>query len=488
VGNDAGKAMIRSSSLGVKGLAPVAAVPWVRRCYRFNALFALVLCSWLVTVAGVWLLDGLLVWAAGLLYVAYDAALLAFVAFKTRRLHGAAPDTTAAGAVSKGLRAKVSIAIIIAARNERAMLPHTVRNALAQIEAGDQVLVMDNGSTDGTLHVLQQEFGLQADGDCYRAGALCVVQQATGGKARALNHGLGRVATDVVITLDADTLLGDNAVSALRQAFAHNPQLIAACGILRPRCAGAGVSGHLFEWFQTFEYIRAFLSRAAWMQSNALLLVSGAFAGYRLHALQKVGGFRVESRVEDYELIHRIHRYSYEQQLGWQVSVVPTAYAQTDAPATLRSFLVQRQRWFSGFLQTLHANRDMVGDPHYGAVGRFMLPVKVVDTLQPIFGMTAFLLLVFYVATWQPVAQWVLLVIGIKLAVDVSFHLWSVYVYHRWLGRRVLARTWILAVVAAFVEPFSFQLMRHAGALIGWSSFLTHRIDWIPQRRPMEQS
>lgn len=457
--------------------------PLLSACYRFNILFALVLCSWLVTVAGVWLLDGLLVWAAGLLYVVYDAALLTFVAYKTRALHVNSAPCDRPEAVSP-----VSIAIIIAARNERAMLPRTVRAALAQLAQGDQVLVMDNGSTDDTLQVLQREFGLQADGDCFRAGPLYVVQQATGGKALALNDGLTRVSTDVVITLDADTLLGDNAVAALRQAFSSNSNLVAACGILRPRCDARGVSGKLFEWFQTFEYIRAFLSRAAWMQSNALLLVSGAFAGYRLPALKKVGGFRVDSRVEDYELIHRIHRCSHDENLGWQISVVPAAYAQTDAPATLRSFLVQRQRWFSGFLQTLHANRDMVGDPHYGAVGRYMLPVKVVDTLQPVFGMTAFLLLVFYVATWQPVAQWVLLVIAIKLAVDVCFHLWSVYVYHRWLGRKVSRSTWVLATAAAFVEPFSFQLMRHAGALIGWTSFLTRRIDWIPQRRPLENS
>ena len=54
--------------------------------YRFNALFALVLASWLVTIAGIWCLDGLLVWGAGLLYVIYDAGLLAFVAWKTRKL------------------------------------------------------------------------------------------------------------------------------------------------------------------------------------------------------------------------------------------------------------------------------------------------------------------------------------------------------------------------------------------------------------------
>jgi cellulose synthase/poly-beta-1,6-N-acetylglucosamine synthase-like glycosyltransferase len=457
--------------------------------YRFNALFALVLASWLVTIAGIWCLDGLLVWAAGLLYVAYDAALLTFVALKTCKLHlqqPAAHEVRLAHSAQASPN-KVTIGIIVAARNERMMLPQTLRLAMAQLVEGDEILVIDDGSTDDTLQVLQQEFALLPDGDCLRAGLLCVVPVANGGKARALNHALGRMHTDVVLTLDADTLLGEGAVMALRQAFANNAHAVAACGILRPRC-GAGISGKLFEWFQRFEYIRAFLARGAWMQSNALLLVSGAFAGYRLSALKRAGGFRADSRVEDYELIHRMHRYSHDHQLGWQISVVAGAYAETDAPATLRSFLVQRQRWFSGFLQTLHANRDMVGNARYGAVGRYMLPVKVVDTLQPVFGMTAFILLVFYVITWQPVAPWVLLVIAIKLAVDVSFHLWSVHVYHRWLGRVPSRGTWFLAIAAAFIEPFSFQLLRHGGALIGWFSFLNGRTDWIPQRRPLESA
>lgn len=65
---------------------------------------------------------------------------------------------------------------------------------------------------------------------------------------------------------------------------------------------------------------------------------------------------------------------------------------------------------------------------------------------------------------------------------DFVYHLWAVSLYHRWLGARVSAGTWTLAVLATLAEPFSFQLMRHAGAVLGWIAFLSGRLDWTQQR------
>lgn len=444
------------------------------RLWRGHGLFALVFSSWLLSLAGLWLFNGLLVWSAGLLYVLYDTALLAYVAWRTRDLRVLpAPSTP---------DARPTIGVIIAARNERNILPACLRALQAQTDRADRILVVDDGSTDDTLALLHDQFALVATTDAAQASAaaLSVFSKPHSGKARSLNEGLCLLDTDVIITIDADTLLAPRSIAALRSAFAHEPRLASACGVLRPRCT-RGLSARIFEWFQTFEYLRAFLSREAWVRSEALLLVSGAFAGFRREALLRVGGFDPHSRVEDYELLHRLHRHSHDHGLGWQVRVVSEAYAETDAPASLAAFLHQRQRWFAGFLETLFANRDMIGSRHYGSVGRVMLPVKVIDTLQPVFGVTAFLLLCYFVITWQPVLPLVLLTILIKLGIDIVYHSWSVYVYHRWLGRRVSARTWQLAIAAALAEPFSFQLLRHCGAVLGWLSFLRRRNDWVPQ-------
>ena len=124
----------------------------------------------------------------------------------------------------------------------------------------------------------------------------------------------------------------------------------------------------------------------------------------------------------------------------------------------------------------------MVGDRGYGHLGTWMLPVKAFDTLQPVFGLTAFALLVWYLAAGRvqvllPVAA----VIAVKIAVDLAFHLWSIRLYRHWAGGPPLSAG--LAVVASLIEPFSFQLLRHAGAALGWVTFLTGRQTWGKQSR-----
>ncbi len=146
----------------------------------------------------------------------------------------------------------------------------------------------------------------------------------------------------------------------------------------------------MFQWFQTYEYMRNFISRLRGLRADSLLLVSGAFASFRREALVAVGGFDSQCLVEDYELIHRLRRYSVDRGLGWEVRVVGDAHAQTDAPDTLGSFLRQRRRWFAGFLETQYWNRDMTGNRRYGTLGTLMLPVKAFDTMQPVYGLTAF--------------------------------------------------------------------------------------------------
>ncbi len=58
-----------------------------------------------------------------------------------------------------------------------------------------------------------------------------------------------------------------------------------------------------------------------------------------------------------------------------------------------------RRRWFGGFLQIRHWNRDMMRSPRFGALGLAVMPVKAIDTLQPFYGLSAFALLLGFLAT-----------------------------------------------------------------------------------------
>ena len=421
---------------------------------------------------------GVFAWSVGLAYVGYDTLLLGFVFRQTLAL--ARPRAAATG-MSSGPQPTATV--IIAAHDEVAVLPATLAALAAQTVPAEVVLIADDGSTDGTAALLGGSYGLLA-GEPGRIGppgrfdpSLRWLRLRAGGKALALNVAVALADTELVMTIDADTLVEPEALAAMRQAFADDPRLVAATGVLFPFC-DAGLSGRVLEWFQGYEYVRNFLSRYAWARMDGLLLLSGAFSCYRRDALLAVGGFDPDCLVEDYELTHRMRDHAVREGLHWRTAVVGGAQGRTEVPGTVRAFLRQRRRWFGGFLQTQFWYRHMVGNRRYGRLGTAMLPVKAIDTLQPFYGLTGVLLLLVFLASGR---LRILLPAGIvilaKIGIDLLFHLWTLRIYRLWL-RRERRMSPVLAILAALLEPFTFQLLRHAGAALGWWSFLRRSRRW----------
>ncbi len=444
------------------------------------AIHGFVALLWVVLTLRAFGGGGVFAWSTGIVYVGYDTVLLVFVFVQTLHLMRPAPAPSP-------LARHASLGVIVAAHNEAGILPRTLDALFAQTDPPEQIVIADDGSLDGTQALLAG-YGL-APAALGQVGAASPTHPSLrwlrlphAGKARALNQAIGLVETEILLTVDADTLLHPGAIAAMRQAFVAEPGLVAATGVLTPLC-GPGVSGRFFEWFQTYEYVRNFLSRHAWSRLGALLLISGAFAGFRRAAVVEVGGFDPDCLVEDYELIHRLLRFSALHQRGWRSTVVGRARGVTDAPGTASAFLRQRRRWFGGFLQTQFWYRDMVGNRRYGYLGTALLPVKAADTLQPIYGLTAIGLMVWFLFTGQFAAFLPAVgIMGGKICVDLGFHTWSVVVYRRWTGDDRSA-TLGQAFLAAIAEPFTFQLFRHTGAALGWVVLLTGQRGWGTQSR-----
>ena len=445
-----------------------------------------VLLLWIALFAMAFKVGGVWGWSVGVAYVLYDTVLLLFVGWHTLPIlrRPAVQPAAARDATTR----RTSLGVIVASHNEAAVLPVTLAALLGQTDVPDRIVIADDGSTDGTAELLTARYGLampdlgQLSAVSATHPSLVWLRLAHGGKAAALNAAIACIDTDTVLTVDGDTLLDVKAIGAVRNAFSAEPNLVAATGVITPVCSRT-LAGRCFQWFQTYEYIRNFLSRYAWMRVDGLLLISGAFAGFRLDAVRAVGGFDTDCLVEDYELIHRLHRYAQAHGLPWTVRVLGDAQAHTDAPSGVMPFLRQRRRWFGGFLQTQYWYRAMVGDRRYGWLGTLMLPVKAIDTLQPLYGLAAFALLLVYIVEGNlgalaPAAG----VIGAKIVLDLLFHLWSVHLYRRWIGQQSEANM-LQAFLAAIVEPFTFQLLRHTGAAWGWWTFLTGRGTWGRQTR-----
>lgn len=467
---------------GFRALSPRLSprpVPWTGLALAWAGPLLLALLLWQSLTR-----DTLLGWSVGLVYIGYDTLLLAFTASQLWPLRRTMQPLRAPAANAPRAR----LGAIIAARNEETSLQITIDTLAAQDDAPDVIVLADDGSTDGSAAVLRRVYGLEPP-PLGTLGAPSPVLPSLrwlrlphGGKARALNTAIPLLDTELLLTVDADTLLAPGALRAMRDAFAAEPQLVAATGVLVPICGPKPVE-RLFQWFQRYEYVRNFMSRLAWMQQDGLLLISGAFAGFRRKAVIEVGGFDPECMVEDYELIHRLHRHAHETQRDWRVRVIGKALASTDAPASPMAFMRQRRRWFGGFLQTQHWNRDMVGNPRFGRLGTRMLVVKALDTVQPIYGLVAFAILVSLLARGHlPLAGAIAGVMLAKVAIDLTFHLWTIRLYRKWTGQ---AEGLALgpALVASLFEPLTFQLLRHAGACWGWIAFLSGGGSWGKQRR-----
>jgi cellulose synthase/poly-beta-1,6-N-acetylglucosamine synthase-like glycosyltransferase len=242
-----------------------------RRAWRWSALLvhAAVVLLWICLFARAFRGGGVLAWGAGLAYVAYDTALLLFVAGQTlpllRRPAAAAPAATLP-----------TLGIVIAARNEAAGIVATIDALLAQVPPPTRIILADDGSTDATPARLAAAYGLappppgSRSPPAPRAPSLTWLRLPPGGKAAALNAALDQLDTALLATIDADTLLDPGALAAMREAFAAEPGLVAATGVLRPVCA-PGPVGRALGFLQTYEYVRNFLSRYAWMQQDCLL-------------------------------------------------------------------------------------------------------------------------------------------------------------------------------------------------------------------------
>ncbi len=310
---------------------------------------------------------------------------LAYRGFSELRDPGAAPPLT----------------IIIPAYNEEGAVLETVHSALLADYPGLRVLVVDDGSSDGTLARLIDEFKLSRSDFIYRpflstapaAGLytspgtpqLQVLSKRHGGKSDALNAGINFCRTPYFCTLDADSLIEPDALLRLMRPAVLSPAKIVVSGGIIRILNGCRVSGgrisqiHLprswIENLQVVEYLRSFLyGRAGWDLIAGTLIVSGAMAVFHRETVLQVGGFRSETVAEDMELIVRLHRWSRQKSQNVRMAFTMETVCWTQCPKTVAMLARQRRRWHLGLCQTLWLNSEMLFNPKYGCVGMFSFP------------------------------------------------------------------------------------------------------------------
>ncbi|MEO8044752.1 MAG: glycosyltransferase, partial [Spartobacteria bacterium] len=248
------------------------------------------------------------------------------------------------------------ISVLIAAYNEEKVIVATLRAVLANDHPGPlEVLVVDDGSNDETAAEVEKI--AQAD------PRVRLVRQRNLGKAVALQHGLGLLAHEFVVFLDADTHLQSDTLRLLVRPLADE-EVVAVSGH-----AKVGNLRTFIARCQALEYTCGFnLDRRAYDRWNCITVVPGAISALRRSAIARAGGLSLDTLAEDTDLTLALHKGKN------RIVYTPDAIAWTEAPETVRTLARQRFRWAYGTLQCLWKHRDKVFNWRYRALGWFSLP------------------------------------------------------------------------------------------------------------------
>jgi cellulose synthase/poly-beta-1,6-N-acetylglucosamine synthase-like glycosyltransferase len=237
----------------------------------------------------------------------------------------------------------MSITVIIPAYNEEAGLPATLESLRRQTVPPDKVIVVDDGSAD-------------------RTGAVAAAHGATvlrpphnlGSKARAQNHALPYCDTDLVLTVDADTVLAPDYIERITPAFA-DPAVVVAAGNVQTRFTRT-----IWERGRSIEYLFGFhWNRPIQHSANSPVVCSGCCSVFRREPLVAFGGFPERTIVEDMDLTWSM------QLAGHRAAYVAGAVAWAADPETLTYLRKQVWRWMAGFFQNvrLHAGQLIIRKP-----------------------------------------------------------------------------------------------------------------------------
>ncbi len=424
------------------------------------------------------------------------------------------------------------ISIIVPAYNEEVSIITCVENLLKLDYPAYQVIVVNDGSKDGTIPKLLHHFETkpttlvpevralptQKIRAVYRlkdTEKLLIIDKDNGGKADAINAGINYASGKYICTIDADSVLDPDALKEVVTPFIEHPETIVAGGqlavandvtIVNNRVQSARVPRNIWVQWQINEYIKSFMiSRIGLSKVNALLIMSGAFSLFKKQDLDNVGGFLTpintspyilknvgrgkQTVCEDMEIVVRLWKYKRDQKQTARAAFVPEAVLWTEVPENAKSLFRQRSRWHQGLAETLRFYYNAVFEPRYGATGMLALPYYFLfELLSPIIKVLA--LIFIFIAGYYGLfnTQWVLLLLaGILLttaiimsSITVLLEYWSKQ--HTETTRNALRyksfTDWLWLLLAGILSEFTYAFFKIAAQLDGIKNFLKKNHDW----------
>lgn len=275
------------------------------------------------------------------------------------------------------------VSILVPGFNEAPSIQATLRSLLAIEYPGFEILVLDDGSTDGMADAARVFEGRHGSAVCR------VLTKPNGGKWSAHNFGLQHARGEFILCVDADTVFEPNALKMLVRRMS-DPAVgaVAGNGVVR------NLEGFLAHC-QALEYVYSNTAvRMSQSDTGTVLCVPGPIGLFRRAALDEVharhgelpagsppghfsGPFQHDTFCEDFDLSIAL------LVLGWRIVYEPRAGCYTEVPTGLVGLISQRYRWTRGNLQVLSKFRRSYtppGDRHGYLLLAWLVSTYVVET------------------------------------------------------------------------------------------------------------
>lgn len=233
----------------------------------------------------------------------------------------------------------MKITILIPCHNEEKSIAACVESCLNQTRTPDEIIVVNDGSTDRTSEILAS-FGDQI--------RVITIPTATGNKSHAQEYGLKFVTGDVFIATDGDTVLDRDFVKYVEEDFQKYPGITAVGGYVRSM---------RYNWLtacRAFEYaVGQNLHKLAQHHFDFVFVIPGAAGAFSTKHFFEYISFEHDTLTEDLDFTYRLHKQALK------IVYDRRAVVFTQDPATLHSYTNQMRRWFGGGWQCLVKHRTL---------------------------------------------------------------------------------------------------------------------------------
>ena len=245
------------------------------------------------------------------------------------------------------------VTILIAAYNEGASIASTLSGIFLQDYPADiRIIVINDGSSDKTVDSVKALQSAHPNLELIDLGH-------NGGKASALNHGLAKCTTDIIISIDADSYILKDGIRHLVGRYLSDPintKAVAGEILIRNSRENWVTKAQEWDYFLGIATIKRIQSLF-----QGTLVAQGAFSLYDRKTVLELGGWP-EMVGEDIVLTWRI------LSAGYRVGHAEDALAFTDCPNTLSKFINQRRRWSRGLIEAFKDNPTILIKPRFSTL------------------------------------------------------------------------------------------------------------------------